>query len=113
MVNKMSKERELLARVAVQLLVFDLKQSSDLVDEIRELLAQPEPFTPDWVNYRQGVEDSKRKPLSDDAIQQIINIKHFDTRYILQQSDKSNLRWYKQGVKDAEKAHGIGGGGGV
>jgi len=38
----MSKERELLARVAVQLLVFDLKQSSDLVDEIQELLAQPE-----------------------------------------------------------------------
>ena len=76
----------------------------------KELLAQPEPFTPDWVNYRQGVEDSKRKPLSDDAIQQIINTKHFDTRYILQQSYKRNLRWYKQGVKDAEKAHGIGGG---
>ena len=42
MVNKMSKERELLQTVAVQLLVFDLKQSSDLVDEIQELLAQPE-----------------------------------------------------------------------
>ena len=38
----MSEERELLQRVAVQLLVFDLKQSSDLVDEIQELLAQPE-----------------------------------------------------------------------
>ena len=38
----MSIERELLQRVAVQLLVFDLKQSSDLVDEIQELLAQPE-----------------------------------------------------------------------
>ena len=42
----MSKERELLARVAVQLLVFDLKQSSDLVDEIQELLAQPEQTDP-------------------------------------------------------------------
>ncbi len=28
------------------------------IDEaIAELLAQPEPFKPDWVNYRQGVED--------------------------------------------------------
>ena len=42
----MSKERELLARVAVQLLVFNLKQSSDLVDEIQELLAQPEQTDP-------------------------------------------------------------------
>ena len=42
----MGKERELLARVAVQLLVFDLKQSSDLVDEIQELLAQPEQTEP-------------------------------------------------------------------
>ena len=106
----MSLERDLLARVLESR---TFMQGVALRREIEQLLAQPEPFTPDWVNYRQGVEDSKRKPLSDDAIQQIINIKHFDTRYILQQSDKSNLRWYKQGVKDAEKAHGIGGGGGV
>ena len=38
----MSKERELLQTVAVRLLVFDLKKASDLVDEIQELLAQPE-----------------------------------------------------------------------
>ena len=38
----MNRERELLQRVAVQLLVFDLKKASDLVDEIQELLAQPE-----------------------------------------------------------------------
>ena len=38
----MSRERELLQRVAVQLPVFDLKKASDLVDEIQELLAQPE-----------------------------------------------------------------------
>ena len=44
--ESMSKERELLQRVAVQLLVFDLKQSSDLVDEIQELLAQPEQTEP-------------------------------------------------------------------
>ena len=44
----MSEERELLQRVAVQLLVFDLKQSSDLVDEIQELLAQPEQDPVTW-----------------------------------------------------------------
>ena len=38
----MSKERKLLEKVAVQLPVFDLKKASDLVDEIQELLAQPE-----------------------------------------------------------------------
>ena len=38
----MSKERKLLEKVAVQLSVFDLKKASDLVDEIKELLAQPE-----------------------------------------------------------------------
>jgi hypothetical protein len=38
----MSKERKLLEKVAVQLLVFDLKKASDLVDEIQELLAQPD-----------------------------------------------------------------------
>lgn len=38
----MNRERELLQTVAVQLLVFDLKKASDLVDEIQELLAQPE-----------------------------------------------------------------------
>ena len=49
----MSKERELLARVAVQLLVFDLKQSSDLVDEIQELLAQPEQTEPvAWIETK-------------------------------------------------------------
>jgi hypothetical protein len=44
----MSKERKLLEKVAVQLLVFDLKKASDLVDEIQELLAQPDARTCEW-----------------------------------------------------------------
>ena len=107
----MSKERDLLRKLVDAINLLDYRQELDrLTVEIKELLAQSGVKGSGWVNYRQGVEDSKRKPLSDDAIQQIINTKHFDTRYILQQSDKINLRWYKQGVKDAEKAHGIGGG---
>ena len=103
----MSKERELILDLYDHLNHSDVDcrfDVSDIIKKVDEYLSQPEPFKPDWANYRQGVADSKRKPLSDDAIQQIINTKHFDTRYI----DKSNLRWYKQGVKDAEKAHGIG-----
>ena len=50
----------------------------------------------------------KREPLSDDEVVQLINTKHFDTSYTLQQSDKVNLKWYKQGVKDAETHHKIG-----
>jgi hypothetical protein len=50
----------------------------------------------------------KREPLSEDDVTQIINTKHFDTSYTLQQSDKNNLRWYRQGVKDAGEAYGIG-----
>ena len=38
----MSKERELLEKIAVQLPVFDLEKASALVDEIQKLLAQPE-----------------------------------------------------------------------
>ena len=40
-------------------------------DKIQELLSQPEPFKPDWANYRQGVADSKRKPLSDEERQEV------------------------------------------
>ena len=43
----MSRERKLLEKVAVQLSVFDLKKASDLVDEIQELLAQPEQWQPE------------------------------------------------------------------
>ena len=46
----MSKERELLRKIS-------RKTHCINYDEIEQLLAQPEPFKPDWANYRQGVED--------------------------------------------------------
>ena len=79
----MSKERKLLEKVAVQLLVFDLKKASDLVDEIQELLAQPD-----------------EEPVSDEEIQIL-----YDRHAFAMESDE-----YMWGFRDAEKAHGIGGG---
>ena len=77
----MSKERKLLEKVAVQLLVFDLKKASDLVDEIQELLAQPD-----------------EEPVSDEEIQIL-----YDRHAFAMESDE-----YMWGFRDAEKAHGIG-----
>ena len=70
----MSAERDLLRRAKCLLECSNMeplqRQTDLIVGEIKELLAQPEqePFKPDWVNYRQGVADSKREPLSDGEI---------------------------------------------
>jgi hypothetical protein len=70
----MSAERALLRRVKVLLECSNMeplqRQTDLIVGEIKDLLAQSEqePFKPDWVNYRQGVEDAKREPLSDEEI---------------------------------------------
>jgi hypothetical protein len=63
----MSKDKVLEALTKVQLKYSDLLYDSiscevachfeDAITEIKELLDQPEQFKPDWVSYRQGVED--------------------------------------------------------
>ena len=90
----MRKERELLARVLGSR---TFMQGVALRREIEELLAQPEPFKPDWVNYRQGVEDSKREPLSGEQ------------RYVMYTASRAtSIDAYMTGCRDTEKAHGIG-----
>ena len=76
-----TKVRELLEKVAVQLSVFDLKQSYALIGEIQELLAQPE-----------------RKSFSDEEITKAFTKSVFGTW---------DSKSYRSGFKDAEKAHGI------
>ena len=66
-------------------------QIDDIVKEIEELLAQPEPFKPDWANYRQGVADSKREPLSESEIAFIWGDSDYDVAV----------------VRRIEKAHGV------
>ena len=66
-------------------------QIDDIVKEIEELLAQPEPFKPDWANYRQGVADSKREPLSESEIAVIWGDSDYDVAV----------------VRRIEKAHGV------
>jgi hypothetical protein len=63
----MNKSRELLKR----LVNARLNDIFDLLVEAKELLAQPEPFKTDWAAYRQGVEDAKREPLSEDGLKTI------------------------------------------
>jgi hypothetical protein len=96
----MSAERALLRRVKVLLECSNMeplqRQTDLIVGEIKDLLAQPkqEPFKPDWVNYRQGVEDAKREPLSEEAVGELL-MGGFSTHLI-------DL------VRMIEKAHGIG-----
>ena len=95
----MNKERELLENWVSQF--GNLRHDFNLLTETKELLAQPEPFSPDWATYRQGVADSKREPLSEATI-----------NYYLERLG-SHFKWddgFEAGVKYAEKAHGIGGG---
>ncbi len=106
----MTEVRELLEKIAVQLSVFDLKQSYALIGEIQELLAQPEqePTTRHALDsywnqeayqrgYAQAERDSKREPLSDENICEIL----------------LNKEWkgFVELVRIIEKAHGITGGG--
>ena len=51
----MSEERELLKLCAEAFALHN--KCPNLTGDINELLAQPEQFKPDWVSYRQGVED--------------------------------------------------------
>tara|TARA_R110000868_G_scaffold205446_2_gene454004 strand:- start:1697 stop:1957 length:261 start_codon:yes stop_codon:yes gene_type:complete len=84
----MSKERELLKKILATGWL-----NNTISCEVEELLAQPE-FKPDWANYRQGVADSKREPLSSIKILELTS-KH---EYAI------NL------IRAVEKAHGITGG---
>jgi len=93
----MSKERELLKRVRDALR--ELKETHyNLYWDIQSMLDQPEQteqFKPDWVNYRQGVEDAKPKPLSNEWLEDNIGLIHMDVSF-------TDL------VRAVEKAHGIG-----
>jgi hypothetical protein len=96
----MSAERDLLRRVKVLLECSNMeplqRQTDLIVGEIKDLLAQSEqePFKPDWVNYRQGVEDAKREPLSEQAVGELLR-----GGYSTHLHDV---------VRKVEKAHGIG-----
>ena len=81
----MSRERELLQRVAVQLLVFDLKQSYALIVEIQELLAQPEQI--------------KRSVLTEAEISKTLKLSRRSTEWDY---------GFEAGVGFAEEFHGIG-----
>jgi hypothetical protein len=77
-------------------------EGEDLTDNLKLfaslLLAQPEqePFKPDWANYRQGVADSKREPLSDKEIRE-------GNESMLNATRETFIK----GVRFAEVMHGI------
>ncbi len=100
----MSKERELLGRWHNGDLLPE--EYMKLMKDTKELLTQPEGITP-----RQGLEeykkgyaqaelDLKREPLSD-----------LDVFTLYEEAEYIGFLAYRKGIKDAEKAHGITGGG--
>lgn len=94
----MSKERDLLKRWFNEF--GRICCNKNLLIETKELLAkrQPEPFNPDWANYRQGVEDAKRKPLSDAAIGNLYYT-------AVKDNEHGAIQEFARAI---EKAHGIG-----
>ena len=115
----MSKERDLLNKAIEMIQIVPMMASignvppdfgSELILEIQELLAQPEPLTP-----RQGLEeykkgyaraelDLKREPLGEEE-------SYHEAKRLYEAEDGL---WYEDGFVDglkfAEKMHGIGGG---
>ena len=75
-------------------------------NELHNLLRQQGSLTQDgcWdvIEVFEEFLKEKRKPLSEDDIQQLINTKHFASSYNLQEGDKVCLAWYRQGIKDSE-----------
>ena len=48
-------------------------------------------------------------PLTDERINLMVHSQHFDPSYKLKASDMVCVNWYKLGLRDGERAHGIGG----
>lgn len=48
-----------------------------------------------------------REPLTDEQIDGLIAAKHFREGYKLTASDKVCINWYRLGLRDGERAHGI------
>lgn len=98
-----TKERELLAKIV------DYMWEGELVDEIKELLAQPEQTEQEpvedriarWhkLGYEQGKKASKREPLSDEEI-----------AILWGESYSGTTQMVRDFARVVEKAHGIGGG---
>ena len=106
----MNKERELLNRSRYNL---DREYCADLIDEIQELLAQPEFLTPrqGLKEYKRGYAraelDLKREPIKGGELK-VWYSQH--TWAMDEQEYTWGFRAYMAGFRDAEKMHGIGGG---
>ena len=103
----MSIERELLQKVVNHM------WQGELVDEIKELLAQPEQepllieTKIEWYGkgFRQGVNEfAPPKPLTEDVIYAL------DDEGIVENMSDHQVRYVLRWIRRVEKAHGIGGG---
>ena len=90
----MTKERELLKTI----LATGWLNNTIYCREVEKLLAQPEPFKPDWDNYKQGVADSQREPFGPEERQRLS--KAYSTR--------AEQVAFEEGIIFAEISHGIG-----
>ena len=50
---------------------------------------------------------SDAQPLTDSEVEQLIIEKHFRKGYVLKESDRTILAWYRLGLRDGEQAHNI------
>ena len=114
----MSAERDLLRRAKCLLECSNMeplqRQSDNIVEGIKELLAQPEqepePLLAEtkieWYGkgFRQGVNEfAPPKPLTEDVIYAL------DKEGIVENMDDHQVRYVIRWIRRVEKAHGIGG----
>lgn len=50
---------------------------------------------------------ARQEPLTESQVDDLIHSKHFDRSYKLHASDETCSRWYRLGLRDGERAHGI------
>ena len=109
-----TKERELLERWLDDT-IFEPEELDSLMEETKELLAQPEqepePLLAEtkieWYGkgFRQGVNEfAPPKPLTEDVIYAL------DKEGIVENMDDHQVRYVIRWIRRVEKAHGIGGG---
>lgn len=60
-----------------------------------------------WCAMWSACTNPPRAPLTDEWIDGLIERTHFDKRYVKTASDRVCLDWYRMGIRDAERAHGI------
>ena len=72
----------------------DVEHTGAFIQRLREALAV-------------SPEQKPKRPLSDAQVLELLHSSHFHKKYVLKDSDRTLIAWYRLGLRDGERAHGI------